>query len=166
MDLAAGGVGVVDVWTMDKALCGVSQVGRRTDEQNQALRREGPQSTDARTGAGRAEQSTNGGTYGRTRRGRIDRPTAANGRRAFAPVARAKVEEAAGKVTDAAGAKALADGLMGVLTQVTGRRTRYRRRRRCWRRRTTDGPNWRQLQEQAVARLSEFAGFPRSDRGA
>lgn len=39
---------------------------------------------------------------------------------AFAPAARAKVEQAAGKVTDEAGAKVLADGLMGVVQQITG----------------------------------------------
>lgn len=78
---------------------------------------------------------------------------------AFAPVARAKVEEAAGKVTDAAGAKALADGLMGVLTQVTGQTDPVQATAAVMAP-TDDGrAKLAAVQEQAVARLGDFAGF-------
>lgn len=77
----------------------------------------------------------------------------------FQPVARAKVEAAAGKVTDAAGAKALADGLMGVLTQVTGQTDPVQATAAVLAP-TDDGrAKLAAVQEQAVARLGDFAGF-------
>ena len=78
---------------------------------------------------------------------------------AFAPVARAKVEEAAGKVTDAAGAKALADGLMGVLTQVTGQADPVQATAAVLAPSAEGKAKLAQVEQATMLKLDEIAGF-------
>ena len=146
-------------WTMDKALAVYRKWGGRTDDEVSALRREGRNQPMPAPAPGMpSNQPTEGHMGGLAAAGLIGQllQTVVG---AFAPVARAKVEEAAGKVTDAAGAKALADGLMGVLTQVTGQTDPVQATAAVMAP-TDDGrAKLAAVQEQAVARLGDFAGF-------
>lgn len=146
-------------WTMDKALAVYRKWGGRTDDEVAALRREGRNQPMPEPAPGMpSNQPTEGHMGGLAAAGLIGQllQTVVG---AFAPVARAKVEEAAGKVTDAAGAKALADGLMGVLTQVTGQTDPVQATAAVMAP-TDDGrAKLAAVQEQAVARLGDFAGF-------
>jgi muramidase (phage lysozyme) len=146
-------------WTMDKALAVYRKWGGRTDDEVSGLRREGRNQPMPGPAPGvPSNQPTEGHMGGLAAAGLIGQllQTVIG---AFAPVARAKVEEAAGKVTDAAGAKALADGLMGVLQQVTGQTDPVQATAAVLAP-TDDGrAKLAAVQEQAVARLGDFAGF-------
>ena len=146
-------------WTMDKALAVYRKWGGRTDDEVSALRREGRDQPMPGPAPGvPSNQPTEGRMGGLAAAGLIGQllQTVVG---AFAPVARAKVEEAAGKVTDAAGAKALADGLMGVLTQVTGQADPVQATAAVLAP-TDDGrAKLAAVEQQAVMRLDEFAGF-------
>ena len=146
-------------WTMDKALAVYRKWGGRTDDEVSALRREDRNQPMPGPAPGvPSNQPTEGRMGGLAAAGLIGQllQTVIG---AFAPVARAKVEEAAGKVTDAAGAKALADGLMGVLTQVTGQADPVQATAAVLAP-TDDGrAKLAAVEQQAVMRLDEFAGF-------
>ena len=145
-------------WTMDRALAVYRKWGGRTDDEVSALRREGRNQPMPEPAPGMPSNQPGGAMGGLAAAGLIGQllQTVIG---AFAPVARAKVEEAAGKVTDAAGAKALADGLMGVLTQVTGQADPVQATAAVLAP-TDDGrAKLAAVQEQAVARLGDFAGF-------
>jgi muramidase (phage lysozyme) len=145
-------------WTMDKALAVYRKWGGRTDDEVAALRREGRNQPMPAPAPGVPSNQPGGSMGGLAAAGLIGQllQTVIG---AFAPVARAKVEEAAGKVTDAAGAKALADGLMGVLTQVTGQTDPVQATAAVLAP-TDDGrAKLAAVEAQAVARLGEFAGF-------
>ena len=146
-------------WTMDKALAVYRKWGGRTDDEMAGLRREGRNQPMPGPAPGvPSNQPTEGRMGGLAAAGLIGQllQTVIG---AFAPVARAKVEEAAGKVTDAAGAKALADGLMGVLTQVTGQADPVQATAAVLAP-TDDGrAKLAAVEQQAVMRLDEFAGF-------
>lgn len=146
-------------WTMDKALAVYRKWGGRTDDELAALRREGRDAPLPAPPPGmpsnQPEEGRMGGLAAAGLIGQLLQTVVG----AFAPVARAKVEEAAGKVTDAAGAKALADGLMGVLTQVTGQADPVQATAAVLAP-TDDGrAKLAAVEQQAVMRLDEFAGF-------
>ena len=145
-------------WTMDRALAVYRKWGGRTDDEVSALRREGRNQPMPAPAPGVPSNQPGGAMGGLAAAGLIGQllQTVVG---AFAPVARAKVEEAAGKVTDAAGAKALADGLMGVLTQVTGQADPVQATAAVLAP-TDDGrAKLAAVEQQAVMRLDEFAGF-------
>lgn len=104
-------------WTMAKALAVYRQRGGRTEDELAALRPGlAPFTTNPVPQPTQAKEPRMGGLAAAGLIGQLLQTVVG----AFAPAARAKVEQAAGKVTDEAGAKVLADGLMGVVQQITG----------------------------------------------
>ena len=146
-------------WTMDKALAVYRKWGGRTDDEIAGLRREGRNQPMPGPAPGvPSNQPTEGHMGGLAAAGLIGQllQTVIG---AFAPVARAKVEEAAGKVTDAAGAKALADGLMGVLTQVTGQADPVQATAAVLAPSAEGKAKLAQVEQATMLKLDEIAGF-------